>query len=34
MMPLYRIIETTAYALLNFLPYLCLALSPFRRHLR
>lgn len=34
MMPLYRIIETTAYALLNFLPFLPLALYPFRRDLR
>ena len=34
MLPLYRIIEITFYALLNFLPYLILALYPFRNRLR
>ncbi len=34
MPPLYRIIETIAYSLLNFLPYLLLALYPFRKHFR
>lgn len=31
---LYRIIEVFIYSLLNFLPFLCLALYPFRRNLR
>ncbi len=34
MLPLYRVIEITFYALLNFLPYMMLALYPFRNRLR
>ena len=34
MPPLYRIAEVVVYALLNFLPFLALALYPFRRSLR
>ena len=34
MPPLYRIIEVAAYSLLNFLPFLALALYPFRNSLR
>ena len=34
MPPLYRIIETIVYSLLNFLPFLLLALYPFRKHFR
>ncbi len=34
MPPFYRIIEILVYSLLNFLPYLILALYPFRKHLR
>ena len=34
MPPFYRILEISVYSLLNFLPYLFLALYPFRRHLR
>ncbi len=34
MPPLYRIIEVAVYSLLNFLPFLFLALYPFRRSLR
>lgn len=32
--PLYRLIEVAVYALLNFFPFLVLALYPFRRSLR
>ena len=34
MPPLYRILEIVLYSLLNFLPYLMLALYPFRQKLR
>ena len=34
MPPIYRIIEVAVYSLLNFLPFLVLALYPFRRSLR
>ena len=34
MPPLYRLAEAAVYALLNFLPFLALALYPFRRCLR
>ncbi len=34
MPPLYRLAEVVAYALLNFLPFLALALYPFRHRLR
>ena len=34
MPPLYRLAEVAVYALLNFLPFLALALYPFRRCLR
>ena len=34
MPPLYRIIEVAVYSLLNFLPFLALALYPFRHSLR
>lgn len=34
MPPFYRIAEASLYALLNFLPYILIALYPFRRHLR
>ncbi len=34
MPPLYRIFEVAAYSLLNFLPFLMLALFPFRNSLR
>lgn len=34
MPPIYRIAEITVYSLLNFLPFLMIALYPFRRHLR
>ncbi len=34
MPPLYRILEVSVYALLNFLPFLALALYPFRHSLR
>ena len=34
MPPLYRILEIAAYSLLNFLPFLFLALYPFRNSLR
>ena len=34
MPPFYRILEISVYSLLNFLPYLFLALYPFREHLR
>ena len=34
MPPVYRIIEVCIYALLNFLPFMLLALYPFRKNLR
>lgn len=34
MPPLYRLIEVAIYSLLNFLPFLALALYPFRHSLR
>ncbi len=34
MLPFYRIMELVVYALLNFLPYMILALYPFRNSLR
>ncbi len=34
MPPFYIILEISVYSLLNFLPYLSLALYPFRKHLR
>lgn len=34
MPPIYRIIEVCVYALLNFLPFMLLALYPFRKSLR
>lgn len=34
MPPLYRIIEIIVYSLLNFLPYIIIALYPFRKHFR
>ena len=34
MPPLYRILEVVAYSLLNFLPFLILAIYPFRNNLR
>ena len=34
MPPIYRIAEVAVYSLLNFLPFLALALYPFRRCLR
>lgn len=34
MPPLYRILEVALYSLLNFLPYMVLALYPFRNQLR
>ena len=34
MPPLYRIAEVSVYSLLNFLPFLVLALYPFRNRLR
>lgn len=34
MPPLYRLAEVAVYSLLNFLPFLCLAIYPFRRSLR
>ena len=34
MPPIYRIIEDSVYSLLNFIPFLLLALYPFRRCLR
>lgn len=34
MPPLYRLIEVAVYSLLNFLPFLALALYPFRHSLR
>jgi two-component system sensor histidine kinase AgrC len=34
MIPLYRIIEICVYSLLNFLPFMALALYPFRSRLR
>ena len=32
--PFYRLAEVALYALLNFLPFLVLALYPFRHNLR
>ena len=34
MIPFYRLVEAGLYSILNFLPYLLLALYPFRKHLR
>ena len=34
MLPFYRIAEIAIYAVLNFLPFLLLALYPFRKQLR
>lgn len=34
MPPLYRIVEMCVYSLLNFLPFMALALYPFRSRLR
>lgn len=34
MPPVYRMVETAVYSLLNFLPFLVLALYPFRHNLR
>lgn len=34
MPPVYRIAEVAFYSIINFLPYLCLALYPFRNRLR
>ena len=34
MPPIYRIIEVCIYALLNFLPFMLLALYPFWKNLR
>ena len=34
MLPFYRIAEIVIYTVLNFLPFLLLALYPFRRQLR
>ena len=34
MPPLYRILEVCLYSLLNFLPFMGLALYPFRRNMR
>lgn len=34
MPPVYRIVEITIYALLNFIPFMALALYPFRNHFR
>ena len=34
MPPVYRIIEVCIFALLNFLPFMLLALYPFRKNLR
>lgn len=34
MPPFYRIAEVAFYSMINFLPYLCLALYPFRNRLR
>lgn len=34
MPPFYRIVEVAVYSLLNFFPYMILAISPFRKHLR
>ena len=34
MPPLYRLFEVAVYSLLNFLPFLCLAIYPFRYSLR
>ena len=34
MLPFYRNLELVIYAMLNFLPYMILALYPFRKNLR
>lgn len=34
MPPIYRLLEVALFSLLNFLPFLALAMYPFRRHLR
>jgi hypothetical protein len=34
MPPVYRIVEITIYALLNYIPFMALALYPFRNHFR
>ena len=34
MPPLYRMLEGCVYSLTNFLPFLAMALYPFRRRLR
>ena len=34
MPPFYRFAEICLYSLLNFLPFLVLAIYPFRKHLR
>ena len=34
MPPFYRILEVCLYSLLNFLPFMGLALYPFRRNMR
>ena len=34
MPPLYRMLEVCVYSLTNFLPFLAMALYPFRRRLR
>ena len=32
--PIYRLLEVGLYSILNFMPFLLLAIYPFRRHLR
>ena len=34
MIPVYRYLEVGAYSMLNLMPFLLLAIYPFRRHLR
>ena len=34
MIPLYRSLEVCLYSLLTFLPFMVMAIYPFRRHLR
>lgn len=34
MIPIYRFVEVGAYSILNLMPFLLLAIYPFRRHLR
>lgn len=34
MIPFYRLLEVAIYSLLNYLPFMCLALYPFRSHFR